>query len=401
MARSRPAETRSETRRPRRARVAGLIAATMAASAATLLASGQQASAGIVPTVPLATSANYSVLASSTVTNTNPSVIGQSVGLSPGSSITGFPPGVVLPPATIQGPDAVTLQAQQDLTTAYTNAAGRGVEFTQTNPDLVGQTLVPGVYAATAKAPLGLSGQLVLDGQGNASAVFIFQTDSTLITSTGSSIVLINGASECNVFWQVGSSATLGSGSEFVGNILALTSITVESGVTVHGRALAQTGAVTLDNDVFTQPSCSPSTNTTPTTTTTPATTTPATTTPATTTPATTTPATTVLGTTTAAPPATSGGSPTSNVTEAAQATTTAPAGTSPAPPNIANTTTPMSITHVAGTNATTTSIAPLSLAERALPKTGTSTVRTLMIAISAVVTGAAALLVARRRIPR
>jgi type VI secretion system secreted protein VgrG len=172
------------------------------------------------------------------------------------------------------------LQAQQHLTNAYVDAAGRSVEFTQTNPDLVGQTLIPGVYAATAKAPLGLSGQLVLDGQGNPNAVFIFQTDSTLITSSGSTIALINGASECNVFWQVGSSATLGSGSFFVGNILALTSITVESSVVVHGRALARNGAVTLDNNVFTQPSCAPSTDLTPTatapvtTTTAPATTT-------------------------------------------------------------------------------------------------------------------------------
>ena len=218
-----------------------------------------------MPTVPLATSANYSVLGATTVTNTNPSVIGQSVGLSPGTSIVGFPPGIVLPPATIEAANAVTLQAQSDLTIAYVNAAGRGVEFTQTNPDLVGQTLIPGVYAATAKAPLGLSGQLVLDGQGNPNAVFIFQTDSTLITSTGSTIALINGASECNVFWQVGSSATLGSGSFFVGNILALTSITVESSVVVHGRALARNGAVTLDNNVFTQPSCAPATDLTPT----------------------------------------------------------------------------------------------------------------------------------------
>jgi len=166
------------------------------------------------------------------------------------------------------------LQAQNDLTTAYNDAAIRGVEFTQTNPDLVGQTLIPGVYAATAKAPLGLSGQLVLDGQNNPNAVFIFQTDSTLITSSGSTIELINGASECNVFWQIGSSATLGTGSVFVGNILALTSITVQSAVVVHGRALAQTGAVTLDNDTFVQPSCIPTTVTTPPTTVPPTTTT-------------------------------------------------------------------------------------------------------------------------------
>ena len=252
-----------------RVRLAGRLAVPMLAAGATvLLMTSHPASAGIVPTVTMGTASNYSVLAATTVTNTNPSVLGESVGLSPGTSIVGFPPGIVLPPATIAAADAVTLQAQNDLTTAYLDAAGRSVEFTQTNPDLVGQTLIPGVYAASAKAPLGLSGQLVLDGQNNPSAVFIFQTDSTLITSTGSTIELINGASECNVFWQVGSSATLASGSVFVGNILALTSITVESGVVVHGRALARNGAVTLDNDVFNQPSCAPSIATTPTATT-------------------------------------------------------------------------------------------------------------------------------------
>ena len=253
---------------PRSRRLAWIgVPAGVALIAASAAFSALPAQAGIVATVPLATSANYSVLGATTVTNTNPSVLGQSVGLSPGSSIVGFPPGIVLAPATIEAANAATLQAQNDLTIAYVDAANRPVEFTQTNPDLVGQTLIPGVYAATAKAPLGLSGQLVLDGQNNPNAVFIFQTDSTLITSSASSIQLINGASECNVFWQVGSSATLGSGSVFVGNILALTSVTVESAVVVHGRALARNGAVTLDNDTFTQPSCSPSTATAPTTT--------------------------------------------------------------------------------------------------------------------------------------
>ncbi len=263
-------------RRPSVAALAtlGLIAAVAA------LAVSQPAGAGIVPTVQLATAGNASVLGATTVTNTNLSVIGQSVGLSPGPSIVGFPPGVVLPPGTIQNADAVTLQAQDDLTTAYVDAAGRIAEFPNTNADLVGLTLAPGVYSAASKAPLWLTGELVLDGLGNPNAVFIFQTDSTLITSSASSIRVINGASECNVFWQVGSSATLGSGSSFVGNILALTSVTVESSVVVHGRALARTGAVTLDNDVFTAPSCAPSTEVSATTTTDATTTTKAATSP-------------------------------------------------------------------------------------------------------------------------
>lgn len=252
--------------------VAALASVGVIAGAVLLMS--QPASAGIVPTVNLATSGNYSVLGATTVTNTNLSVIGQSVGLSPGPSIVGFPPGIVLPPGTIQNADAVTLQAQNDLTTAYNDAANRITEFPNTNADLVGLTLAPGVYSAASKAPLGLTGELVLDGQGNQNAVFIFQTDSTLITGSASSIRVINGASECNIFWQVGSSATLGSGSTFVGNILALTSVSVNNSVTVHGRALAQTGAVTLDNDVFTQPSCTPSTELPAVTTTLPAATT-------------------------------------------------------------------------------------------------------------------------------
>ena len=242
----------------------------LAASATMLVITDHSASASIVPTVGLATAADYSVLGATTVTNTGPSVLGQSLGLSPGTSTTGFPPGIVLAPGTTEVANAASLQAQSDLIAAYTDAANRPVEFTLANPDLVGLTLIPGVYAGSAKSPLSLSGQLVLDGQGNNAAVFIFQTDSTLITSSGSSIALINGASECNVFWQVGSSATLATGSQFVGNVLALTSISVQTGATVQGRALARNGAVTLDTNVFTQPSCAGSILTTaPTTTTT------------------------------------------------------------------------------------------------------------------------------------
>ena len=362
-------------RRTRHLKVSALatLGASIATIAATLIVAGN-ASAGIVPTVTMGTTANFSVLAGSTVTNTNPSVIGQSVGLSPGSAVVGFPPGVVLAPAIIDAASPVTLQAQNDLTTAYVDAAGRSVEFTQTNPDLVGNTLIPGVYAATAKAPLGLSGQLVLDGQNNPNAVFIFQTDSTLITSTGSSIVLINGASECNVFWQVGSSATLGSGSVFVGNILALTSITVQSAVVVHGRALARNGAVTLDNDTFTAPSCVPSTATSPPTTTAPTTTTsPATTTstPATTTPPTTTPAITTPSTTTPAAATAS-----SNVAT---------------PISAADTTTTVSPTGAASTTS-------FDVTTLTLPSTGNDVGATSGLGAGALLVGAGAVFAVRRR---
>ena len=216
---------------------------------------GSAANAAIVPTVPLLTSANYSVLGASTVTNTGNSTLGLSLGLWPGTSITGFPPGQVLAPGTTDQGNPAAHQAKSDLTAAYLNAAGRAIDAT-TTADLANLTLQPGVYAGPSKGALGLTGPLTLDAGGDPTAVFIFQTDSTLITASSSTVSLINGAQECNVFWQVGSSATLGTGSVFVGNILALTSITVTNSVTVHGRALARNAAVTLDNDTFTTPTC-------------------------------------------------------------------------------------------------------------------------------------------------
>jgi hypothetical protein len=230
-----------------------LIAFTMAA--AVLLMVENAADAAIVPTVGLGTSANYAVLAASAVTNTGPSTLGGSLGLSPGASITGFPPGTVLAPGTTDKTTAAAKQAQSNLTAAYVNAAGRPLNTT-TAADLANLKLGAGVYAGPAKSPLSLTGPLVLDGAGNSSSVFIFQTNSTLVTGSGSTVTLINGAQGCNVFWQVGSSATLGSGSVFAGNILALTSITLNSSVTVHGRALARNGAVTLIDDTFTKPTC-------------------------------------------------------------------------------------------------------------------------------------------------
>ena len=236
----------------RRARAPFFLALTAAAALAVPWTS---ANAAIVPTVPLGTSANYSVLGASTVTNTGNSVLNLSLGLWAGTSITGFPPGIVNAPGTIDTTNAAAQQAQSDLTLAYVNAANRPIDATEP-ADLVNLHLSPGVYSGPSKGALLLSGPLVLDGGGNLDAVFIFQTDSTLTTASSSTVTLINGAQECNVFWQVGSSATLGTGSTFRGNILALSSITVTTGVTVHGRALARNAAVTLDTDVFTTPTC-------------------------------------------------------------------------------------------------------------------------------------------------
>jgi len=193
----------------------------------------------------------FSVLAGSTVTNTGSTVISGDVGVNPGSAVTGFPPG--LASGAIHKADGAAAQAQAALTAGYIDAAGRSGGTTVAG-DLVGKTFTAGVYKSTSS--LALSGDVTLDAQGDPAAVFIFQISSTLTTGSGSHVVLANGAKACNVFWQVGSSATLGTNSVFKGNILALTSITITTGVNLQGRALARNGAVTLDSDVITGCTC-------------------------------------------------------------------------------------------------------------------------------------------------
>jgi hypothetical protein len=198
----------------------------------------------------LGTAKSFGILAGSTVTNTGPTTIHGDVGVHDGSAVTGFPPGLVILPGTTHAADAVALQAKSDLTAAYLALAGRTGGIVQSNPELGGRTLVAGVYKFGSGQPAaGITGNLTLNAQGNANAVFIFQIASTLITASNASVRLINGAQPCNVFWQVGSSATLGTNTSFIGNILALTSITVTTGASINGRALAQNGAVTLDNN--------------------------------------------------------------------------------------------------------------------------------------------------------
>ena len=194
----------------------------------------------------LASAGNFAVLAGQTVTNTGPSWITGLLGVAPGSGVTGFPPGTS---GAQHGGDAVAMMAQVDLTSAYTNAASQPCTSNFTNVTLGGKTLVPGVYCQTT-APT-LTGTLTLNGAG----VYIFQIGSTLVTASGARVVLIGGAQPCQVFWQVSSSATIATSTTFVGNIMALQSIAMQTGATLNGRALARNGAVTLDTNRIIQPS--------------------------------------------------------------------------------------------------------------------------------------------------
>jgi Ice-binding-like len=234
-----------------RARTLGLAAVASLLGLALLASTALAAQ----PPVGLGTADSYAVLAGQTVTNTGPSTINGDLGVMPGSAIPGFPPGTVN--GAIHAADAVALQAQSDLTTAYNDAAGR-TPPALVSADLGGLTLTAGVYSAPGA--LGLTGALTLDAQGDPNSVFVFQAASTLITASASHVNLINGAQACNVFWQVGSSATFGTTSAFVGNVMALTSISLNNGVTLQGRALARNGSVTLINDTISAAHCAPGT---------------------------------------------------------------------------------------------------------------------------------------------
>ena len=198
--------------------------------------------------ISLGTAQNFGVLGGSAVTNTGATTVNGNVGVSPGSSVTGFPPGVVVGGA-IHSNDAVAMQAQNDLTTAYNNIASTPCTVDLTGQNLGGLTLTPGVYCFTSSAQL--TGALTLDALGNPNALFLFNIGSTLTTASNSSVTVINnGGSSCNkVFWRVGSSATLGTGTSFTGDILALSSITLTTGANTNGRTLARNGAVTLDTN--------------------------------------------------------------------------------------------------------------------------------------------------------
>jgi hypothetical protein len=193
------------------------------------------------------TVSTFGVLAGSTVTNSGNTIVAGNLGVSPNTAITGFTgiapggPGTIT--GTIHSGDAVALQAQNELTTAFNTAAGLPSNVTITGGAISG-VLAPGVY--TASSTLGITGTVTLDGQNNPNSIFVFQIGSGLTTATSSSVSLINLASPANVYWQVGSSATLGTTSFISGNIMAQASISFGTGAILIGRALARTGAVTL-----------------------------------------------------------------------------------------------------------------------------------------------------------
>ncbi len=203
---------------------------------------------GAAINVNLGIADSFAVLAGSTVTNTGPSIVHGDLGVWPGTAITGFPPGMVTSPGVMHANDAVAMNAQNTLTTAYNFAAGEACGTNLTGQDLGGLTLTPGVYCFNSSAQL--TGILTLNALGDPNAIFVFQIGSTLTTASNSSVSFISGGQGDTVFWQVASSATLGTTTSFAGNILALTSITMNTNASIQcGRALARNGAVTMDTN--------------------------------------------------------------------------------------------------------------------------------------------------------
>ncbi len=233
-----------------------LAGALVTAGAVGLTPAQASLSSAAVQTEPaqLASAAPFGVLAATTVTSTGPTRVTGDLGVSPGTAVTGFGPGTVS--GSIHAGDAVAARAQSDVGSAYGDLADRPADRNLSGEPLGGKTLRPGVKKFNTSA--GLDGTLTLDAQNDPDAVFIVQIGSTLTTKPGSRVVLRNGAQACHVFWNVGSSATLGTATAFAGNVLANTSITAQTGASVDGRLLAHNGAVTLDSNSITRSGCTP-----------------------------------------------------------------------------------------------------------------------------------------------
>ena len=201
--------------------------------------------------VVLGAAGGFVVLAGSTVTSTGLTSVTGDLGVSPGTAVTGFRPGVLV--GAQHAGDPAAAQAEADLTTAYNDAAGRTLCPVTVAGNLGGQTLAPGLYKSTSSLEI-TSGDLTLDAQGDPDAVFIFQMASTLTTTSGRQVILTGGARSANVFWQVGTSATLGTTSAFQGTVMADQAITLDTGATLNGRALARIAAVALDSNTIVKP---------------------------------------------------------------------------------------------------------------------------------------------------
>lgn len=223
-----------------------------------LVALPGSAQAAAIP-VPLGTADSFVVLAGTTITNTGATTVNGDMGLTPGTSVTGMPPLVLN--GALHVADTNALAAQADLKTAFDNASGQ-TPATAIPSELGGSTLAPGIYSSGA---FTITNTVTLDAGNDPNAIFVFQSAATLNAGAGSHVALINGASPCNVFWLVRSSATLNTTADFSGNILALTDISLFTGATVQGRLLARNGAVTLDANTITRPTCQVSPTPTPT----------------------------------------------------------------------------------------------------------------------------------------
>lgn len=239
----------STTRQPGLRRVARVGVVTSAIAIGSIVALALPAAAA-QPPVGLGTATSFAVLAGSGITNTGPTTVTGDIGTFPTPSETGF--GAITQVGTNHAGDAVTAGAKDALVTAYDDAFGR-TPATNVPVELGGSTLAAGVYTSPT---FGLTGTLTLDAAGDPNAQFIFQAASTLITESNSRVLLVNGANACQVVWQVGSSATFKTGTSFVGNVLALTSITAQTAATFQGRLLARNGAVTLDTNTITNAAC-------------------------------------------------------------------------------------------------------------------------------------------------